>query len=274
MALRAWNVLSLCSGYGGLDLGLGLAVPGSRTVCYVEVEAYIASVLVQAMEDQRMDKAPLWSDAGTFDGRPWRGVVHCVAAGYPCQPFSKAGKLGQRDDPRYLWDHVRRIVGECGAPFVFLENVSNHLRRGFESVQDDLRSMGYRVAANLSPACEAGASHYRERLFVLAWSGASDWPALDLGDPDSEGLEGRQLHEPEHRGYQRPTWPPGPEARPEWMAVLGQEAHLEPGFCRVGDGRANWVDRIRACGNGVVPVQAALAFRVLADVLNRPQGDA
>lgn len=274
MDVRPWGVLSVCSGYGGLDLAVKLAVPAARTVCLVEVEAYLCHLLVEKMQNGTLDPAPLWSDARTFDGRPWRGKVDCLVAGYPCQPFSKAGRLGQRDDPRYLWDHIRRIIGECGAPFVFLENVSNHLRRGFELVQDELRQMGYRVAATLSPAAEAGATHYRERLFVLAWSGASDWPSIDVGDTDCEGLEGRQLHEPRDCGYERPTWPPGPEARADWMAVLGQEAHLEPGFCRVADGRPAWVDRIRSLGNGVVPLQAAVSFRVLADVLTcAPEGE-
>lgn len=270
MGSRSWNILSLCSGYGGLDLALRLAVPDARTICMVEREGYLASVLVQRMEEALLDQAPVWTDLRTFDGRPWRGKVHCIASGFPCQPFSKAGRLGQQDDPRYLWPHVGRIIGECGPPFVFIENVANLLRRGFELVQDDLRSMGYRVAAGLFTAAEAAATHYRERMFVLAWSGASDWPALDLGDPDCEGLEGRQLHEPGHSGYERPTWPPGPEARADWMAVLEQEAHLEPGFCRVADGRANFVDRIRACGNGVVPAMAALAFTHLSRVLGCP----
>lgn len=265
--VHPWHVLSLCSGYGGLDLAVKLAVPSARTVCYVEVEAYLCNLLVEKMQDGTMDPAPVWSDAKSFDGRRWRGTVDCLVAGYPCSPFSKAGKLKQSADPRYLWTDVRRTISECRPPFVFLENVANHLRRGFESVQDDLRSMGYRITAGLFAACEVGCTHYRERLFVLAWSGASDWPILNMGDPNGEGLEGRILHHPDGGGYERPAWPPGPEARADWVDVLAREAYLEPGFCRVADGRPAWVDRIRSLGNGVVPLVAAYAFSTLSDAL-------
>lgn len=83
--------LSLCSGAGGLDLGLHLALSGYRTVGHVERDAYAAAILVARMEDAALDCAPVWDDVATFDGRPWRGAVDIVTAGYPCQPFSVAG---------------------------------------------------------------------------------------------------------------------------------------------------------------------------------------
>ena len=65
----SFNVLSLCAGAGGLDLGLRLALPAARTVCYVEVEAFACEVLASAMGDGRLDEAPVWTDLRTFDGR-------------------------------------------------------------------------------------------------------------------------------------------------------------------------------------------------------------
>lgn len=91
--------LSLCSGAGGLDLGLAIACPGYRAVGYVERETYAAAILVARMEDATLDPAPVWDDLATFDGRPWRGAVDVVTAGYPCQPFSVAGKRKGSDDP-------------------------------------------------------------------------------------------------------------------------------------------------------------------------------
>ncbi|EPY03509.1 putative site-specific DNA methylase [Magnetospirillum fulvum MGU-K5] len=91
-----------------------------------------------------------------------------LTAGYPCQPFSTAGKRRGVEDPRHLWPHVARIVGEVRPGAVFLENVPNHLRLGFREVVDDLGNLGYRVAAGLFAAAEVGASHERLRLFVLA----------------------------------------------------------------------------------------------------------
>lgn len=104
--------LSLCSGAGGLDLGLTIAMPGYRTVGHVERETYAAAILVARMEEATLDPAPVWDDVASFDGRPWRGAVDIITAGYPCQPFSVAGKRKGADDPRHLWPHVAHIIGE------------------------------------------------------------------------------------------------------------------------------------------------------------------
>jgi len=113
--------LSLCSGAGGLDLGLAIAEPGYRTVGYVERDAFAAAVLVARMEDAALDQAVVWDDLASFDGKPWRGAVDLLCAGYPCQPFSIAGKRRGADDPRHLWPHVARVIGECQPRFVFLD---------------------------------------------------------------------------------------------------------------------------------------------------------
>ncbi len=135
---------------------------------HVERETYAAATLVARMEDASLDQAVVWDDVATFDGRPWRGAVDIVTAGYPCQPFSVAGKRRGTDDPRHLWPHVARIIGEVEPPFVFLENVAHHLRLGFPEVASGLVGMGYRFAAGLFTAAEVGAPHKRERLFILA----------------------------------------------------------------------------------------------------------
>ena len=177
--------LSLCSGAGGLDLGLTIAIPGYRAVGHVERETFAAATLVARMEDASLDQAVVWDDVATFDGRPWRGAVDIVTAGYPCQPFSVAGKRRGADDPRHLWPHVARIIGEVEPPFVFLENVAHHLRLGFPEVASGLVGMGYRLAAGLFTAAEVGAPHKRERLFILAIREGDELadPARLLRDP-------------------------------------------------------------------------------------------
>ena len=149
------HVLALCAGAGGLELGLNLAEPTAKLVCAVEGEAYVASLLVAHMEAGRLDTAPIWSDVRTFDGQPWRGKIDCITAGYPCQPFSIAGRKRADQDPRHLWPHVARIVREIQPQWCFFENVSHHLSLGFEQVCHDLGNMGYAVAAGLfsAPAC-------------------------------------------------------------------------------------------------------------------------
>lgn len=98
VAVRPYNVLALCAGVGGLELGIRIAEPRAVGVCYVERESAAAATLVARMEDGWLSPAPIWSDLGTFDARPWRGVVDCVASGDPCQPNSLAGRqLGEAD---------------------------------------------------------------------------------------------------------------------------------------------------------------------------------
>ena len=163
------NGLALCAGVGGLERGLMRALDGSyKTVCYVEREAFAAAVLVARMESSQLDRAPIWDDIKTFDGRPWRGRVDIISGGYPCQPFSVAGKQLGDKDPRHLWPDVTRIVKEVAPTVCFFENVPGHLRLGFREVQEELRDMGYRIAATLHTAQEHGAPHKRERLFWLA----------------------------------------------------------------------------------------------------------
>ncbi|WP_246003708.1 DNA cytosine methyltransferase [Histidinibacterium lentulum] len=273
--------LSLCSGAGGLDLGLHLALPGYRTVGHVERDAYAAAVLVARMEDATLDRAPLWDDVATFDGRPWRGAVDIVTAGYPCQPFSVAGKRRGADDPRHLWPHVARIIGEVEPPFVFLENVAHHLRLGFPEVAGGLVGMGYRLAAGLFTAAEVGAPHRRERLFILAHRERDhladparlfrdaverrqpDGDDATLDDANGAGSQGRGDEPREHAG-ERAAWPPGPGDADGWRAFLRHAPDLEPSIRRGADGLAHRVDRLRLCGNGVVPLVAAHALRTLA----------
>jgi DNA (cytosine-5)-methyltransferase 1 len=179
------RVLSLCAGIGGLDLGVRLAIPGARTVCYVEREAYCCALLAARMHDRSLDDAPIWTDVATFDGRAWRGAVDCVIGGYPCQPFSVAGRRAGADDPRHLWPHIARILGECEPEWCFFENVANHLNLGYRDVRRELEAMGYRVAEGLFTAAEVGAPHRRQRLFILAHHigrGRGQWANLALAE--------------------------------------------------------------------------------------------
>lgn len=281
------NVLSLCSGVGGLDLGVELATGGAaRVVCHVEREAFAAAILAARMEDETVARAPVWSDLRTFDGRPWRGVVDCVIGGYPCQPFSFAGKRGGENDPRHLWPEVARIVEEVQPGIVFFENVGGHLSLGFDDVSRDLYRLGYRVTAGLFTAAEVGAPHRRERLFILGVAdgsrggcgelrpasgrdGRAEQDGGDVAHPIGErGRGGDQRRDAADvdapDGTSLPVFPPGPGARAEWERILRDRPDLapavEPRVRGVADGLASRLDRLRACGNGVVSLVAAYAF--------------
>ena len=169
------NGLALCAGAGGLELGLYLAEPGYRTVGWVEREARAAATLVARMADAAVGDAPVWDDVATFDGGRWRGCVDIVSAGFPCQPFSVAGQQRGIEDERHLWPDVARVIGEVCPAWVLLENVPGLAttiapdgRSALETVHDDLRGMGYEVAWDEFSAAEVGATHLRERLFIVA----------------------------------------------------------------------------------------------------------
>ena len=189
------TVLSICTGAGGLDLGFNLALPSSRTVCYVERDAFAAVHLVKAMEAQYLDDAPVWDDLRTFDGAEWRGLVDCVIGGIPCQPHSIAGRRRGASDERDLWDDTARVIDEVRPRLVFLENVANIMGYYHERIGGELQAMGYETEEGLFSAEEVGASHVRQRFFILGYTDRGH--VNILGDAQREGLHGH-----DHAGRQ------------------------------------------------------------------------
>ena len=181
------TVLSLCSGIGAIDIGLKWT-GGFCTICYVEHASYPQQVLMARMRDGSLDEAPIWDDLTTFDGKPWHGAVDCLVAGFPCQPASLAGKRQGAEDERWLWPYVFSTICEVGPRYVLLENVPGLLSlddgRVYGSVLGDLASWlshygGGSVESQCLRACDYGAPHIRERVFVLAYPHHTGLP---LGD--------------------------------------------------------------------------------------------
>jgi len=160
--------ISLCSGYGGIDLGLRRAVPDLRTVAYAEIEAFAIANLVSKMEAGLLDAAPIWPDLKTFPWESFRDRVDILSGGYPCQPFSAAGQRKGKDDPRHLWPWIAEGIRILRPGFCFFENVEGHISMGLSSVISDLEEMGYRTTWGIFSAAEVGAPHQRKRVFILA----------------------------------------------------------------------------------------------------------
>ncbi|RRJ97286.1 DNA cytosine methyltransferase, partial [Opitutaceae bacterium TAV4] len=137
--------LSLCSGYGGIDLALRQTIACIRTVAYSEIEAFAVANLVAKMEAGLLDAAPVWPDVKTFPWAAFHGCVDILSGGYPCQPFSAAGKRRGKDDPRHLWPHIARGIRICRPAICFFENVEGHITLGLRDVLHDLVGMGYRA---------------------------------------------------------------------------------------------------------------------------------
>ena len=200
---QEYTCLSLCSGYGGLELGLKRACPNVRTVAYVEVEAFADANLVAKMEKGLLDAAPIWTDIKTFDAEPFRDRVHFITAGYPCQPFSVAGQRKGTDDPRHLWPYIERIIEAVRPVWFFGENVSGHLTIGFPEVYRSLRNLGYTVEAGLFTAAEVGVPHRRERLFILAYAGCTQQGGISRNSEKEKGIT--QKNQEAHRGNPKPS---------------------------------------------------------------------
>ena len=162
------NIISFCTGYGGIELGLRRAGMDLRVVCNVEIEAFVQANLVAKIEEGRMDNAPIYSDLKTFPASIFRGKICGLIGGYPCQPFSSAGKRKGEEDPRHLWPYIRKHIRAIRPVWCFFENVRGHTTMGLWRVLSDLEEDGYRTEWGLFSAEETGAPHQRIRVFILA----------------------------------------------------------------------------------------------------------
>ena len=180
MESESINELALFAGGGGGLLATKYLL-GWRTVCYVEKAKYAVEVLKARIRDEYLDDAPIWDDANTFNGQPWAGSVDIVSAGFPCQPFSLAGKrLGDKDE-RNGWDATIRIIRQVRPTFAWLENVASLTSHPyFGTILGDLAESGYGVIWNCLSAKAVGANHERNRLWILAY-------------PESRSSDVRQL---------------------------------------------------------------------------------
>ncbi|NBW13935.1 MAG: DNA cytosine methyltransferase [Caulobacteraceae bacterium] len=147
---KAITHVSLCAGYGGIDLGLKRAIPSLRTIAFSEIEAFACANLVSKMEAGLLDPAPIWTDLKTFPWSEFHGCVDILSGGYPCQPFSAAGKRLGAEDPRHLWPHIRRgIASEVRQGF-------QDRSRGKKGSQESLTTAVVKDAANWrTPTAEA-----------------------------------------------------------------------------------------------------------------------
>lgn len=165
------NELSLFTGAGGGLLGTKLL--GWKHIGYVEKEPYCQRIIAQRIRDGLLDDAPIFSDIRTFISEGYaeryRGVVDVISAGFPCQPFSVAGKRQGGGDERNMWPETRECIRIIRPRFAFLENVPGlfaheYIRRIF----GDLAEIGYDARWCVLGADDVGAPHHRKRVWILA----------------------------------------------------------------------------------------------------------
>jgi DNA (cytosine-5)-methyltransferase 1 len=141
-----------------------------RTIAYSEIEGYAIANLVAKIENGLLDTAPIWSNIKTFPWAEFRGKVSILSGGYPCQPFSSAGKRKGTEDPRHLWPFIANGIRLMQPSVCFFENVEGHISLGLREVISELEEIGYTTTWGIFSASEVGAPHRRKRIFILGYS--------------------------------------------------------------------------------------------------------
>ena len=238
--------LSLFSGIGGLDLAAEWA--GIQAVGQCEWADYPTKVLEKHWPD-----IPRWRDIRTLTGesfyeRTGLHTVDIISGGFPCQPFSVAGKRRGKEDDRYLWPEMLRVIEELRPSWVVGENVAGIVRMALDNVLSDLESQGYTARTFVLPAAGVGAMHRRYRTAIVAYT---------------------DCIRVERRGKKQilgePCIPFRQISKPFQEAERGYDTY-QSRLCRSLYGISQGVDRVRALGNAVVPQQFYPIFRGITDI--------
>lgn len=163
------KVLDLFSGIGGFSIGLEKA--GFETVAFCEIEEYPRAVL-----KRHWPNIPIYRDVRELTGKQLRadGIIpDVIVGGYPCMPFSLAGKRRGAEDDRHLWPEVRRLVNEIRPTWCIFENVAGHITMGLDEVLSDLEAQDYAARPFVIPACGVDAPHRRDRVWIVAHANLS-----------------------------------------------------------------------------------------------------
>jgi DNA (cytosine-5)-methyltransferase 1 len=234
----SYNVLDLFSGIGGFSLGLERA--GMRTAAFCEIDPYCRQVL-----ERHWPGMPIHDDIRKLDGSQYAGTVDVVCGGYPCQPFSTAGKQLGEEDPRHLWPEMRRIIREARPRWVIAENVRGHVSCGLDEVLGDLESDGYRGWPFLIPSRCVGSEIQRYRLWIMGRRSDGEAGAIrsrSVGEQSAEEQESA-------RGSQEQPALAGLRPADEWES----ESQGKPTLCGIPAGLPDQLERERAVGNAVDP---------------------
>jgi DNA (cytosine-5)-methyltransferase 1 len=282
--------LDLFSGIGGFSLGLE-ATGGFETKAFCDIEKYPRQVLqkhwphVKQYEDiKELNYERLKADG--IDS------IDIITGGYPCQPFSVAGRKKGEEDPRHLWPEYFRLVKELRPTWVIGENVSGHIKLGLDTVIEDLESEDYSVRPFSISASSIGANHQRERIWILAHSRRSQWPRaefrgenenetrkenanqferssstseVDVANTNDERLQ-RQW---QSRNQFTPRFNSSRESSEEGQGTVGQGWwESEPNMGRVAHGIPKRVDRLKSLGNSLVPQIPYYIGKTILEVMN------
>ena len=284
------KILDLFSGIGGFSLAGKWA--GCTTIQFVEIDAFCRKVLAK-----NFPGVPIHDDIKTFH---YDGYVDILTAGFPCQPFSVAGKKQGRKDDRYLWPEVIRLIRECQPSWIILENVPGIVPH-IDPILEDLEREGYVWEAYNIPASAVYAPHKRERIWIIAnrdrlgcetrernrekryVQGNGDWyleaiqsersqfvpqswktfNAQEWLTPNADGVTGSQKYK--NSSEEKIT-------RERYCRIDKSDRFAfnwredKPPFPRVDDGLPDGLDRNKALGNAIVPQIAYILINIICEI--------
>ncbi|MBK8184697.1 MAG: DNA (cytosine-5-)-methyltransferase [Candidatus Competibacteraceae bacterium] len=261
------NHIDLFSGIGGFALAAHWA--GFQTEVFCERDEFCQKVL-----HKHWPAAPIVDDIFRFDGTRHAGAT-LLTGGFPCQPYSCAGKRMGNEDDRALWPEMRRVIAEAKPHWVVAENVLGIVDMALDGVLSDLEEEGYEVGTLVIPACAVNAPHRRDRVWIVAYSkinrmerpkreiwkpgiGGFTQGRMDaigegevMANPHSARLEGRDVEELRERSDESPVGPTGPSIsntnsppknRPAIARRQCRRGQLEPGLGGMAHGLPGRMD--------------------------------
>ena len=269
---------SLFSGIGGFDLAAEWM--GWHNAFHCEWNKFGQKLL-----NHYWPNAESFEDITKTDFTKYANKIDILTGGFPCQPYSHAGKRKGKEDERHLWPEMLRAIREIQPGYIVGENVYGIVNWNgglvFEEVQTDLENEGYEVQAVILPACAVGAPHRRERIWFVAYSNkCTTGPSSTGGGIIGNGCNNND--EPKEWGKQTKQYfgcsdvlrnvtdtntGRFKECWPKWFTSkqLTQDYGIssKPGICRGDDGFSYRVDRLKALGNAIVPQVAYQIFKAI-----------
>ena len=257
--------LDLFSGIGGFSLGLE-ATGGFETVAFCDYDSYCQKILrkhwpwVTIYDDiKELNHEKLNSNGHT--------KIDIVTGGYPCQPFSVAGRQQGEKDPRHVWPEYFRLIKELRPTWVIGENVSGHVKLGLDTVLENLESEGYSARTFSISASSIGANHQRERIWIVANSGCSWGSGSEFQRKNENEIKKENANQFERSSSSSQSnmvysdserlekWESiGENFSQEYQTLIGADWwSIEPDVGRVANGVPKRVDRLTSLGNSLVP---------------------
>ncbi len=252
---------SLFSGIGGFDLASEWM--GWDNVFQVEIDDYCQKVLAKNFPNVKR-----YGDIKEFKGEA--GSVDILTGGFPCQPFSHAGKRKGESDDRYLWPEYLRVIREIKPTYVVGENVAGLISmedgKTLDGILTDLEGEGYTIESFIIPACGVGAWHRRDRIWIIAYSGSTI-------NSKYVGECGIQSTRNECSGIRSSHWGEfnmvNGRVAPEKWRHKGYGINSRSLLCRNINGISSGLDRLEGLGNAIVPQIAYEIFKAID--LNKQQ---